>query len=71
MADNKEHLDQTRLALAALAACIAQTLGEQDSTFVPRLNAHLENIYLQLRDSEADNLGAIETIGWVREFLRG
>lgn len=37
MPDYKDDQAQTRLALAALAACFAQTLGEQDPTFVPRL----------------------------------
>jgi hypothetical protein len=70
MADQPTHSDQTSLALAALTACIAQTLGEQDSTFVPRLRVHLEKAYYKLRDSGSDNLAALETIRNVEEFLK-
>lgn len=68
--DDKEHQAQTRLALAALAASMAQTLGEQDPTFVPRLRANLEKTYLQLRDSGSDTLGALETIRNLEELLK-
>jgi len=70
MSDHKDDQAQTRLALAALTACIAQTLGEQDTTFVPRLRANLEKTYYHLRDSGTDALGTLETIRNVEELLK-
>ena len=56
--------------MAALAAAFAKTLGEQDTTFVPRLKEHLDTVYAQIREGPADNIGAMEMLGWVRELLR-
>ncbi|MGK2941005.1 MAG: hypothetical protein ACSLFJ_04925 [Immundisolibacter sp.] len=71
MADQEEHPNQTRLALAALAACIAKTLGESDLSFVPRLEKHLEAAYYSFRDTTPVNIGVMETLNWTREILRG
>ncbi|WP_293339589.1 hypothetical protein [Parvibaculum sp.] len=62
--------DQTGLALAALAACIVQTLGERDATFQKDFEARLADAYSRLRDSGGDHLGAIEILANVREFLK-
>jgi hypothetical protein len=69
MPDYKDDQKQTRLALAALAACFAQTLGEQDSTFVPRLRENLEKTHYKLRNCGTETLGAIETILNLKELL--
>ena len=61
--------DQTRLALAALAACIVQTLGEQDKSFPKRFEANLERIYAHLREFEMEHLGAAETLRLAKEIL--
>jgi ABC-type Zn uptake system ZnuABC Zn-binding protein ZnuA len=70
MAPKQDALNQTRLALAALAACIAQALGEQDAAFQARFEKNLEKAYASLRDGVAENAGAMETLTWTREFLR-
>lgn len=70
MADYKDDQAQTRLALATLAACFAQTLGEQDSTFVPRFQENLEKTYYKLRDCGSETLGVLETIRNVDELLK-
>ena len=61
---------QTRLALAAFVAGIAQTLNESDATFLQRLNINLDNVYLILRDSGQDNLGALEAIQNLQLLLK-
>jgi hypothetical protein len=70
MSDHKEPLDQTRLAVAALAACFAKALGEQDAAFLPSFESHLEKVYHDLRNSQLSHIGAMETRKWVREFLK-
>ncbi|MDN5753171.1 MAG: hypothetical protein L0H15_07805 [Nitrosospira sp.] len=70
MPDYKDDQAQTRLALAALTACIAQTLGEQDATFVPRLRENLKKACYLLRDSGSDILGTLETIRNVEQLLK-
>jgi hypothetical protein len=63
-------LDQTRLAMAVLAACFARTLAEQDSTFAPRLKKHTERLSYRLQDSEEKYAGVLETLHWFEEFLK-
>lgn len=70
MTDQEEHPNQTRLALATLAACIAKTLGESDQSFVPRLEKHLEEAYYNFRDTTAVNAGVMETLKWTQELLK-
>ena len=61
--------DQSRLAMAVLAACLARTLGEQDSTFEPRVRKQIERLSHQLRASDEDYAGVLETLHWFEEFL--
>jgi len=63
-------LDQTRLAMAAPGACFPRTLGEQDSTFEPRLRKQIERLSYRLQDSEEDYAGVLETLHWFEEFLK-
>jgi len=62
-------LDQTRLAMAVLAACFARTLAEQDSTFAARLRKQTELLSHRLQDSEETYAGVLETLRWFEEFL--
>jgi hypothetical protein len=62
--------DQTRLAMAVLAACVARTFGEQDSTFESRVRKQIERLSRQLRESEEDYAGVLETLHWFEEFLK-
>jgi hypothetical protein len=62
-------LDQTRLALAALTACIARTLDELDADFGPTFENYLDQAYVRLR-ANPDALGALETVAWTRDLLK-
>jgi hypothetical protein len=63
-------LDQTRLALAALTACIARTLGVLDGDFPRVFERHLEEAYAQLREMPGGNAGALETLAWTRDLVK-
>ena len=63
-------LDQTRLALAALTACIARTLGELDPDFGPAFERSLDDAYAHLRKGPTVALGALETVAWTRELVK-
>ena len=70
MTDQKGDQYETRLAMAALAACIVRTLGERDATFVPRALENIERVYHEIRDSGQDHLGTLETLQNLRELLK-
>ena len=61
---------QTRLGIAALAVAFAQTLGEQDDTFVRRLDAQLERVYREMEDYPSEPIGALELLRWTHELLK-
>jgi hypothetical protein len=61
--------DQTRMALAALFAALARTLGEQDESFLSRLSANLEQTYRQLEDKD-EPLAAMEALRWADTLIR-
>ena len=63
-------IDQTRLAVAALTACIVQAIGEQDEGFRARFDRNLEKAYKDIRDMELSHIGALETLKWTSEFLQ-
>jgi hypothetical protein len=62
-------LDQTRLAMAALAACIVRTLDEGDGAVLTRFEGFLQQAYNRLRDPPADHKVAAETLRLTKEFL--
>ena len=62
--------DQTRLGLAALAACIVQTLDESDPGFQDRFQENLARAYDKLRDAEPDWTGSMEMLAWTRDLLK-
>ena len=61
---------QTRLGIAALAVAFAQTLGEQDDTFVRRLDAQLERVYREMEDYPSEPIRALELLRWTHEMLK-
>jgi hypothetical protein len=73
MPDAKDH-DQysahPNLALAAIAASIARTLAESDATFLQRLKKNSEDVYMRLRDSGSDCMGALEALKNFRDLLQ-
>ena len=70
-AHQPSHPDQTRLALAALAACFAVSLDESSESFLTRFEVALKDLNHHIGDtSTIDNSGALETLRWTNEFVR-
>lgn len=66
-----EHPTQTRLALAALAACFAVSHAKQSESSLAQFEDALQVLYRHIGDtSEVDNSGALETLRWTRHFVR-
>lgn len=62
--------DQTRLALACLFAALAQTLGEQYQSFLPKFEQNLHRVYDEVREYESSPIGTMETLRWTSEILK-
>lgn len=63
--------DQTRLAIASLAACTAVALGESQESFLPRFEEAMKEVWHHLRDeSTVANVGAMETLKWTHELIQ-
>jgi hypothetical protein len=69
MTIREEDLNQAKLGMAYLAACIVQTLNESDSTFLPRFSNVLSRTYGALRD-QGGTVGALELLSWTLEILK-
>ncbi|MGF6211759.1 hypothetical protein [Comamonas sp. 4034] len=70
-AQKPAHPDQTRLALAALAACFAVSQDEQSESFLPKFEAALKDLFHHIGDtSQIDSSGALETLRWTNEYLQ-
>jgi hypothetical protein len=63
-------IDQTRLALAAVTACLVDAIGENEPAFRARFEENLEHAYDNIREMEGANVGAMEILHWTREFLK-
>ena len=63
-------IDQTRLAMAALSACLVDALGEGEPAFQVKVEANLEHAYNIIREMEGSNVAAMEILHWTREFLK-
>jgi hypothetical protein len=50
MADQRSDLDKSKLGVAVLATCIAQTLNESDPTFQSRFMERLERAWYALQN---------------------
>jgi hypothetical protein len=65
-------LFHVKRGMAALTACIVQTLNESDPTFQKRFLKRLERAYDLIRDdAEGDVREELELLAWVRELLTG
>lgn len=60
---------QTRLGVAALAACIVRTLGASDPAFQREFEATLEQVYRGIAGLGYPVTGALETLRLTREIL--
>jgi hypothetical protein len=68
MSRTQSDLDQTRLALAALTACVVQTLRANGVIAQSDFDRYLERAYGVIRDKGGDNIGALEVLSWTREI---
>ena len=69
MADPFESpLDQTKLGVASLVACIVQTLGDTDKDFQKRFLDHLDDAYAELRHKT--DTDCLELLRWTRETIQ-
>ncbi len=66
-----KHPDQTRLAVAALAACVVHALDESTGKSLQRFSEALRELHDYIGDtSSVDNTGAQETLRWTNEFVQ-
>ncbi len=63
-------VDQTRLTLAAVTACLIRSLDEEDAGLQRRFRENIEKVYQSLRDDDVAHTGAMETLGWIKQFLK-
>lgn len=72
MTDQLSDLDHAKRGMAALTACIVQTLNESDHTFQGRFLEKIEKAYAEFRDHTAGDIrNELELIAWTRELLTG
>lgn len=64
----KTDIDQTKAAMAAVAACIVQTLHESDPSFLERFEPRLEEWYRAMQERGESH--GMETLSWVRDAIR-
>ena len=55
---------------ARVTAVLVRTVGEGDPSFHARFERQLEEMNIQLAE-DPNAFGAMETLSWVREILRG
>jgi hypothetical protein len=71
MSGPKDDLFHAKRGVAALAACVVQTLNESDPTFQERFVKRLEKAYDHFRYQEGDTNHELELLSWTRELLTG
>ncbi|MBL8773895.1 MAG: hypothetical protein JNK30_21085 [Phenylobacterium sp.] len=67
-------LHQSKRGIAALTACLVQTINESDPTFQERFLKRLGEAYYEIRDNSPasdNNHEALEPLTWVQEYLTG
>ncbi|MGP1685261.1 MAG: hypothetical protein ACTS8S_23295 [Giesbergeria sp.] len=68
---SENQINQTNLAIAALASCFAKALEEQSPGFIKKLEEQLHLHHSAISESGTlSNIGAMETLKWTSEFLR-
>lgn len=72
MTDNTTELHRAKRGVAALTACVVQTLSESDPTFQERFLERLARVYGEFRDNtDGDVIQELELFSWTRENLTG
>lgn len=62
-------VDQTRLALAALMACLVKALDGPREGVRCRFEEEMRRLYHQLGETQASNINAMETLTWTKTFM--
>lgn len=72
MAEKTTELHRAKRGVAALTACVVQTLNESDPTFRERFLENLGKVYYEFRDdTDGDVIQELELFQWTREYLTG
>ncbi|MBN9555564.1 MAG: hypothetical protein J0H61_13000 [Alphaproteobacteria bacterium] len=72
MTEKLTELHRAKRGVAALTACVVQTLNESDPTFQERFLERLGKAYYQFRDdTDGDVTQELELFQWTREYLTG
>ena len=61
---------QTRLAVAALAACVLRTLGDSVPGLRPKFENSIATAMAVLRKEHPESSAALETLSWARDLVR-
>jgi hypothetical protein len=73
MADQTTDLHRAKRGVAALTACVVQTLNESDPSFQERFLKRLTEVYYHFRDNTelTNTTQELELFSWTREYLTG
>jgi hypothetical protein len=63
-------VDETKMAIAALTACLVKTIGQQDESFEARFKENLSRIYKEIRENGPSHNGVLEPLSWTADYLR-
>ena len=72
MTEKLTELHRAKRGMAALTACVVQTLNESDPTCLERFLKNLGQVYGGFRDdTDGDVTQELELFQWTREYLTG
>lgn len=72
MAEQTTDLHRAKRGVAALTACVVQTLNESDPSFQERFLKRMSELYYLFRDdTDGDVTQELELLSWTREYLTG
>jgi hypothetical protein len=72
MATEGSDLHRAKRGVAAMFACLVQTINETDPSFQERFSAKLVEGYREFKDNtEGDVTQELELFSWTREYLTG
>jgi hypothetical protein len=72
MSTELSDLHRAKRGVAALVACLVQTVNETDPSFQDRFLAKLSEAYREFKDkTDGDVIQELELISWTRNYLTG
>ncbi len=63
-------IDKTKMAIAALTACLVKTISVQDAAFEERFKENLSIIYKEIREHGPSHNEVLEALSWTADYLR-